>query len=41
MNTLEMGKKLVELCREGKNEKAVNTQLADDIVSVETVVFFD
>jgi ketosteroid isomerase-like protein len=35
MNTLEIGKKLVELCREGKNEEAVNTLLADDVVSVE------
>jgi hypothetical protein len=28
MNTLEIGKKLVELCREGKNEEAVNTLVA-------------
>ena len=35
MNTLEIGKKLVKLCREGKNEEAVNTLLADDVVSVE------
>jgi ketosteroid isomerase-like protein len=35
MNTLDIGKKLVELCREGKNEEAVNTLLADDVVSVE------
>ena len=39
MNTLEIGKKLVELCREGKNEEAVNTLLADDVVSVEAGVF--
>ena len=35
MNTLEIGKKLVELCREGKNEEAVNTLFSADIVSVE------
>jgi ketosteroid isomerase-like protein len=35
MNTLEIGKKLVELCREGKNEEAVNTLFSTDIVSVE------
>ena len=35
MNTLEIGKKLVDLCREGKNEEAVNTLFAADIVSVE------
>jgi ketosteroid isomerase-like protein len=35
MNTLDIGKKLVELCREGKNEEAVNTLLADNVVSVE------
>jgi ketosteroid isomerase-like protein len=35
MNTLDIGKKLVELCRAGKNEEAVNTLLADDVVSVE------
>jgi ketosteroid isomerase-like protein len=35
MNTLEIGKKLVELCREGKNDEAVNTLYSADIVSVE------
>lgn len=35
MNTLEIGKKLVELCRAGKNEEAVNTLFSADIVSVE------
>ena len=35
MNTLEIGKKLVQLCREGKNEEAVNTLFSSDIVSVE------
>jgi hypothetical protein len=35
MNTLEIGKKLVELCRQGKNEEAVNTLFSADIVSVE------
>jgi hypothetical protein len=37
MDTLEIGKKLVELCREGKNEEAVNTLLADEVVSVEGI----
>jgi ketosteroid isomerase-like protein len=35
MNTLEIGKKLVALCLEGKNEEAVNTLFSADIVSVE------
>jgi ketosteroid isomerase-like protein len=35
MNTFEIGKKLVALCREGKNEEAVNTLFSPDIVSVE------
>jgi hypothetical protein len=35
MNTFEIGKKLVALCREGKNEEAVNILFTADIVSVE------
>jgi ketosteroid isomerase-like protein len=35
MDTFEIGKKLVNLCREGKNEEAVNTLFSPDIVSVE------
>jgi ketosteroid isomerase-like protein len=35
MNTFEIGKKLVELCREGKNDEAVNTLFSAEIVSVE------
>ena len=35
MNTLEIGQKMVELCREGKNDEAVNTLFSADIVSVE------
>jgi len=34
---LEVGKKLVALCREGKNIEAVETLYADDIVSVEAM----
>jgi hypothetical protein len=34
--TLEVGKKLVALCRQGKNEEAINTLYAPTIVSVET-----
>lgn len=33
--TLEVGKKLVELCREGKNMEAVDTLYSHHIVSVE------
>jgi hypothetical protein len=33
--TLEVGKKLVELCRKGRNVEAVNTLYAADVVSVE------
>ncbi len=35
MTTLEVGKKLVELCQQGKNEEAIRTLYADDVVSVE------
>jgi ketosteroid isomerase-like protein len=35
MNTLEIGKKMVELCREGKNDEAIKTLFSKDIVSVE------
>jgi ketosteroid isomerase-like protein len=35
MNTMDIAKQLVELCRQGKNMEAVNTLFADDIVSVE------
>jgi ketosteroid isomerase-like protein len=35
MNTLEVGTKLVELCKQGKTEEAKNTLYAKDIVSVE------
>jgi ketosteroid isomerase-like protein len=33
--TLEVGKKLVELCKQGKNDEAMETLYAPDIVSVE------
>jgi ketosteroid isomerase-like protein len=35
MNTLEIGQKMVELCRQGKNDEAIKTLFSDDIVSVE------
>lgn len=35
MSTLEIGKKLVDLCRKGKGLEAVNTLYAPNIVSIE------
>ncbi|MFO0750895.1 MAG: nuclear transport factor 2 family protein [Myxococcota bacterium] len=35
MSASEIGKKLVELCKAGKNAEAIATLYADDIVSVE------
>lgn len=35
MNTLEIANKLVELCRNGKNDEALTTLFATDAVSVE------
>ena len=35
MTTLEVGKKLVELCKQGKNQEAMDALYAPDIVSVE------
>lgn len=35
MNAFEVGKKLVELCNQGKNEEAMQTLYSPDIVSVE------
>lgn len=35
MDTLEVGKKLVELCKQGKNDEAMESLYAQDIVSVE------
>lgn len=35
MTTIEVGKKLVELCKQGKNHEAMETLYAPDIVSVE------
>ena len=32
---MEVGKKLVELCREGKNDEAIDTLYSSDIVSIE------
>ena len=32
---MAVGKKLVELCRQGKNDEAINTLYSPDIVSVE------
>ena len=35
MQTLEVAKGLVALCKEGKNEEAIATYYSDDIVSIE------
>ena len=35
MDTKQVGKKLVDLCRTGKNVEAINTLYSPDIVSVE------
>ncbi len=35
MSTLEIGKQLAELCRQGRNLEALDTLFADDLVSVE------
>ena len=37
MNTMEIARKMVELCRQGKNAEALDTLFADDLVSVEAV----
>lgn len=39
MTTYEVGKKLVELCQAHKNDQAIDTLYAKDIVSVEAVEF--
>lgn len=35
MSALEVGKKLVQLCKEGKNIESIQTLYADDVQSVE------
>src|ERR1041384_6106453 len=35
MDTLQVGRKLVELCKQGKNQEVMETLFAPDIVSVE------
>jgi ketosteroid isomerase-like protein len=37
MTTMEIARKLVELCKQGKNAEALDTLFADDVVSVEAV----
>ena len=37
MTTLEIGNKLVELCKQGKNHEAMETLYAPDVVAVEAV----
>ena len=37
MSALEVGNKLVELCRQGKNMEAIESLYADDIASVEAM----
>lgn len=41
MNTMEIARKLVELCRQGKNMEALETLYANDAVSVEPVAMPD
>ena len=38
MSSLEIGKQLAELCRQGRNLDALNTLFADELVSVEAGV---
>jgi ketosteroid isomerase-like protein len=35
MNTMEIARELVDLCRQGRNEEALDRLFADDVVSVE------
>lgn len=37
MSAMEIGTKLVELCRQGKNHEAMETLYAEDIVSLEAM----
>ena len=37
MNTIEIAKKLAELCKQGRNMEALDILFADDVVSVEAV----
>ena len=41
INTMDIARKLVELCRQGKNEEALDTLYADDAVSVEAMAMPD
>lgn len=35
MNTMSIARQLVELCKQGKNQNALDTLFAEDVVSVE------
>jgi ketosteroid isomerase-like protein len=41
MNTMEIAKKLAELCKQGRNMEALDILFADDVVSVEAVAMPD
>ena len=41
MTTMDIARKLVELCRQGRNEEALDTLYADDAVSVEGMAMSD
>lgn len=41
MTTMEVGNKLVELCKQGQNLQAIDTLYSPDIVSVEAVAMPD
>ena len=38
MTTMEIAKKLVDLCKQGKNAEALDTLFSDDLISVEAGV---
>lgn len=37
MSTMEIAQKMVDLCRQGKNEEALDTLFSEDMVSVEAM----
>ena len=41
MDTLEIGKKLVDLCKNGENIKAIESLYSPDIVSIEAIAMPD
>ena len=37
MNTMQISKKLVELCKQGKNQESLDTLFSKDVISIEPV----